>query len=208
MPILRGRDFTDAEGWSRTPVAVINQTMAQRHWPDADPIGRRFRMPDIEGAGDWFTVIGVARDRRLFGIDPSNSQPPASAFVPYAYQQVMGTGLTIRVTGDPASITSVTRAEIRASDSEISTYWIRTMDDVRRMSFYVSSPTGPTVYKPLSRRENTILETFGENDGSTSSPSADVIRNGSPPAVDCTQMSNHEMRHGIVLAILCWTSIY
>lgn len=136
VPILRGRDFTDAEGWSRTPVAVINQTMAKRHWPDSDPIGRRFRLPGVEGAGDWFTVIGVAPDLGLFGIDPSNSQPPASAFVPYAYQQLLSTGLTIRVTGDPASITSVVRAEIRASDSEISTYWIRTMDDVRRMSFW------------------------------------------------------------------------
>jgi putative ABC transport system permease protein len=136
VPILHGRDFTDAEGWSPTPVAVINQAMAQRHWPDSNPIGRRFRMPGIEGASDWFTVIGVAPDLRLFGIDPSNSQARATAFVPYAYQEVLGTGLTIRVSGDPASVASVARAEIRASDPEISTYWIRTLDDVRRASFW------------------------------------------------------------------------
>jgi putative ABC transport system permease protein len=136
VPILHGRDFTDAEGWSPTPVAVINQAMAQRHWPDSNPVGRRFRMPSMEGASDWFTVIGVAPDLRLFGIDPSNSQARASAFVPYAYQEVLGTGLTIRVSGDPASIASVARAEIRASDPEISTYWVRTLEDVRRASFW------------------------------------------------------------------------
>ena len=35
VPIVRGRDFTEAEGWSRLPVAVINRTMAERLWPDS-----------------------------------------------------------------------------------------------------------------------------------------------------------------------------
>jgi putative ABC transport system permease protein len=134
VPILRGRDFTEAEGWSRSPVAVINQAMAVRHWPDADAIGRRFRLrvPD----GDWFTVIGVAQDLQLFGVDPSNSAPTPSAFVPYAYQQTLSTGLTIRVAGNPSSITAAARAEIRASDPNIATYWVQTMEDLRRTSFW------------------------------------------------------------------------
>ncbi len=40
LALLKGRDFTDAEGASRTPVAVINETMAKKLWPDADPVGR------------------------------------------------------------------------------------------------------------------------------------------------------------------------
>jgi putative ABC transport system permease protein len=136
IPILRGRDFTEAEGWSRTPVAVINQAMASRHWPDSDAIGRRFRLRDAGNGSDWFTVIGVAPDLQLFGIDPSDSQAPASAVVPYAYQQTLSTGLTIRVAGDPTSITAAARAEIRASDPNIATYWVRPMEDVRRVSFW------------------------------------------------------------------------
>jgi putative ABC transport system permease protein len=136
VPIMRGRDFTDAEGWSRQPVAVINRTMASRLWPDADAVGRRFRLHDPKREGDWFTVIGIAGDLRLLGVDPSNSQPPSYALVPYAHQQLLSTGLTIRVAGDPASITAATRAEIRASDPNIPTYWVRSMDDVRRVSFW------------------------------------------------------------------------
>ena len=134
--LLRGRDFTDAEGWSRTPVAVINQTMAKRHWPDGDAIGHRFRLPDSDDADVWFTVIGVAADVRLFGIDPSSSEAPASAFVPYGYQETLSTGLSIRMAGDPASIASAARAEIRASDPVIPTYWVRPLEDVRRVSFW------------------------------------------------------------------------
>ena len=80
--LTRGRDFTESEGWQRTPVAIINQVMAKRFWPDGDPIAHRFRLKSRDG-GVWFTVIGIAPDMHLFGIDPSNRQPPASAFVPY-----------------------------------------------------------------------------------------------------------------------------
>jgi len=136
VKMIRGRDFTDVEGWSRTPVTIVNQTMARRFWPDGEPIDRRFRLVSADGSGSWFTVIGIAPDLQLFGVDPSNSQAPASAVVPYPYQEMLSTGLTIRVAGDPASMTSAARAAIRASDSNIAVYWIRTLEDVRRVSFW------------------------------------------------------------------------
>jgi len=136
VQVLRGRDFTESEGWSRAPVAVINETMARRIWPDSDPIDQRFRIRRLDNSGEWVRVIGVAPDMQLFGIDPSNSQPTASAFVPYGYQELISTGLTIRVAGDPASITPSVRAAIRASDPNIPTYWVRTMEEVRRVSFW------------------------------------------------------------------------
>jgi putative ABC transport system permease protein len=136
VTLLRGRDFTDAEGSTRTPVAVVNQTMANRFWPNADPIDRRFRLAGNDDSREWFTVIGVAQDMHLFGVDPSDSQASPAAFVPYAYQESLSTGLTIRVAGDPASITSAARDAIRASDPNIPVYWIRTLDDVRRVSFW------------------------------------------------------------------------
>ena len=134
--LLRGRDFTESEGWSRAPVAIINQTMEKRLWPDSDPIDQRFRLWSADESGEWVRVIGIAPDLQLFGIDPSNSQPIASAFAPYGYQESVSTGLTIRVASDPASITSAVRAEIRASDPNVPTYWVRTMEEVRRESFW------------------------------------------------------------------------
>ena len=84
----RGRDFTEAEGWSHTPVAVINQTMATRFWADRDPVGGRFRLAEDQKS-EWFTVVGVTPDANVFGIDPSDEQPPAVAYVPFAYQQLL-----------------------------------------------------------------------------------------------------------------------
>jgi putative ABC transport system permease protein len=134
LPIVEGRDFTDAEGWSHSPVAVINKQMKSQFWPSGDVIGRRFR---LEGPKeDWFTVIGVAPDFTMYGVDPGNDQAPAAAYVPFAYQQFLNTGLTIRVEGDPASVTSAVREAIRASDPNLPMAQVRTMSELKRLQFW------------------------------------------------------------------------
>jgi ABC-type lipoprotein release transport system permease subunit len=109
--------------------------MARRFWPGGDPLGARFRLAG-EANAEWYRVIGVTSDVNVFGIDPSNEQPPAIAFVPYAYQQALNTGITIRVEGDPASITPAVRAEIRAADPNLPIFQVRTISEARRLSFW------------------------------------------------------------------------
>jgi putative ABC transport system permease protein len=136
VPLVRGRDFTDSEGWSQKPVAIVNQRMA-KYWPRGDAIDHRFRVVNPDGATVWFTVIGIAPDVKLFGVDPGENEAPQSAFVPYGYQESLNTGLTIRVNGgDPASATAAARAAIRASDPNIPLYAVRTLEEVRRVSFW------------------------------------------------------------------------
>jgi putative ABC transport system permease protein len=134
LPVVEGRDFTDVEGWSHSPVAVINEQMKSQFWPSGDVIGRRFKLDGPKE--DWFTVIGVAPDFNLFGVDPGNDQAPATAYVPFAYQQFLNTGLTIRVEGDPASVTSAVREAIRASDPNLPMAQVRTMAELRRLQFW------------------------------------------------------------------------
>ena len=134
MPIVKGRDFTEAEGISRSAVAVINDTMARKFWPDADPVGHRFKLAQGEPA-DWFTVIGVARDIWRNNMD-DDSPPLPGAFVPYRYAATPNTGLTIRTSGDPAALTASIRGEIRSADPALAIFAIRTMEEVRTMGFW------------------------------------------------------------------------
>jgi hypothetical protein len=129
-----GRDFTDSEGWSHSPVAIINRQMKSQFWPAGDVIGRRFKLDGPKD--DWFTIIGVTPDINLYGVDPGNDQAPATAYVPFAYQQFLNTGLTIRVDGDPASVTSAVREAIRASDPNLPMAQVRTMSELRRLQFW------------------------------------------------------------------------
>jgi len=134
LPIVEGRDFTDAEGWSHTAVAVINKQMKSEFWPSGDVIGRRFKLNGPKD--DWFTIVGVTPDINLYGVDPGNDQAPSTAYVPFAYQQFLNTGLTVRVDGDPASVTSAVREAIRASDPNLPMAQVRTMSELRRLQFW------------------------------------------------------------------------
>ena len=100
LPLLKGRDFTDGEGAGNTPVAVINETMAKKLWPDKEAVGGRFRLVDNDAADEWFTVIGVAPDIRMFDMD--DETPDFSvAYVPYRYGSFANIGVTIRAASDP-----------------------------------------------------------------------------------------------------------
>jgi putative ABC transport system permease protein len=137
LTILRGRDFTQAEGYSRQTLALVNERMARRFWKGPeDAVGRRFRVQGYNDGGDWFTVIGIVPDFSLYGIEPGNTEPPTVAFVPYGWQQSLSTGLTIRVAGEPSAITSAARASVRAADPNVPISQVRTMDEARRLGYW------------------------------------------------------------------------
>ena len=136
IAVVLGRDFTLAEGTSRTPVALVNQTMAKQFWGDADPIGRRFRLMG-DRIPEWFVVVGVVANFRHFaGAGDPNQVPPPNAYVPYPFDPMINTGLTVRVAGDPSRITSAVREQIRQADPALPVFQIRSMEDLRQFSFW------------------------------------------------------------------------
>jgi putative ABC transport system permease protein len=137
VSLLRGRDFTDAEADSKQPLSIVNETMANRLWPNQDALGRRFKITGADATDEdqWFTVIGVAADFFHSQVDDDDPLFPA-AYVPYAWMPTQNTGLTIRVDGDPARITAAVRAAIREADPNIPLFQIRTMTEVRERGFW------------------------------------------------------------------------
>jgi putative ABC transport system permease protein len=132
VPLTRGRDFIESEGRSKQPVAIINETMAARFWPNEDPVGRQFRLKDPL-ITDSFTIIGIARDIRHFQVSPGDEET-AQAYVPYPYAPTQNTGFTIRVaSGNPAAITAAVRQEVRRIDSGIPLFATRTMEEVKQL---------------------------------------------------------------------------
>ena len=132
--LVRGRDITESEETTRTPVALVNQTMAKQLWPDQDPIGRRFRMTG-DYYPDWFTVVGVVADFRHYQPDSDRPVFP-SAYVPYSFDPTLNTGLTIRVARDPAQITGAVREQIRKADASLPVFQVSTMEELRERSFW------------------------------------------------------------------------
>ncbi|MDQ3169666.1 MAG: ABC transporter permease [Acidobacteriota bacterium] len=132
--LVEGRLLTDTEGWERTPLALVNETMARELFPEGRALGRRFQIGrnDVD---DWFTVVGIVTDIQHEDLDDEDAHQPA-AYVPYRYSQTTNNGVVIRVAGDPASITPAVRAAIREADANIPVARIRTMDEVRVDTFW------------------------------------------------------------------------
>ena len=134
ITLLRGREITDSEETTRTPVALVNQSMAKQVWGDIDPLGRRFRLTAPEQP-NWFTVVGVIADFRHFqGNDPDPVSP--AAYVPYSFDPALNTGLTIRVTGDPTRVASAAGEEVHRADTSLPIFQVSTMEDLRQRSFW------------------------------------------------------------------------
>ncbi|MEO6222175.1 MAG: FtsX-like permease family protein, partial [Vicinamibacterales bacterium] len=83
----------------------------------------------------WLTVIGVIDDIKHDQIDPEDGKIPAIYF-PYPYQQTLNTGFTLRVTGPPSGVMPQVRAQLKAADANLPIYAVKTMEELRRLSFW------------------------------------------------------------------------
>lgn len=135
IALVRGRDITESEEITRTAVALINEAMARQLWADSDPLGRRFRLTGASNP-DWFTVVGILADFRHFQGDDEDDTVYPSAYVPYQFQPMPNTGLTIRVAGNPAGISGPVREQIRLADPTLPVFQVSTMEDLRQRSFW------------------------------------------------------------------------
>ena len=83
IPLLRGREFTDADRASAPLVVIVNQTFAQHYWPGQNPIGKRIHWGLPETPLPWLTVVGEIGDLKQSSADaPTTDQTyiPADQF--------------------------------------------------------------------------------------------------------------------------------
>ena len=127
IPLLKGRYFTEADDDKAPGVAVISETMAQRYWPDEDPIGKRFRLGHPEWNGPWLSVVGIVGSTKQYGLD---TQPRTEFYRCYRQQPVYWTTLVVRAAANPLTLVEPVRKAILSLDKEQPIYNMRTMDQV------------------------------------------------------------------------------
>jgi predicted permease len=124
IPLLLGRDFLDSDKEAAAPVAIVNQTMANRLWPGEEPIGKRFSMRSE--TGPFLEVVGVVRDSKYQTIA---EDPQPHFYVPLAQNFVSLRILQVRSSVTPHSLTNRIQQQIRALDPAMPIVDIRTMNE-------------------------------------------------------------------------------
>jgi putative ABC transport system permease protein len=97
-PLLRGRDFDERDTYDVPMVAIVNQTLAKREFPDGDVIGKRIEC-GLDRKG-WMTIVGVVGDVR----HDSPSKAPRAEIMAYQQHPWVSDEMDIllRTNGDPA----------------------------------------------------------------------------------------------------------
>jgi len=125
IPLLSGRDVAETDTNQVPPVAVINETMAHRFWPQQDAVGKRFRHNDPQAK--WITVVGVVGDVREFGL----AEPPIpEAYYPDSQSMASELVLAVRTANDPKAQVPAIRNALLGLDKDLPWYGVQTLSEM------------------------------------------------------------------------------
>jgi putative ABC transport system permease protein len=130
IPLRRGRLFQDADGPDAPPVAIVNETMARKFWPNRDPIGKRFKFGSPEDKTYWRRIVGVVADVRQMRL---NEPPRQEMYFPYWQTKenwMIPRDLAIHTSGDPLGRVSAVRNAVWSIDKDQPVSNIMTLDDL------------------------------------------------------------------------------
>jgi predicted permease len=122
-PLLRGRSFADTDREGADFVAVVDESLARRFWPDGNAIGHRLRLGD-DADNPWRTIVGVVasvKDQNLA------QEPDRFVYLPMAQRPAWTMDMVVRTTAEPASWASAVRAELRALDRNVPLFEVHTL---------------------------------------------------------------------------------
>ena len=127
IPILWGRQFAESDNESTPLVGIVNQTMANKLWPNQDPIGKRFRCTGADGP--LVEVVGIAHDGQYLFI---SSDPQPYFYLPLAQNFTSTLTMQIRSSLPPESLIASVRQQIRSAAPDLPIIDVRTMQNVVR----------------------------------------------------------------------------
>jgi ABC-type antimicrobial peptide transport system permease subunit len=121
IPLLQGRDFTSSD---RTPVTVVNETMAAEFWPGQSALGQIVRVNE-----SGLEVIGVVKDAKYRSL----SESPRAVFYQPLSQHVSAQMALILRSPQAATLAAAIRKEVQAQNPDLAVIDIRTLDDLMKI---------------------------------------------------------------------------
>jgi putative ABC transport system permease protein len=128
IPLVAGRDFTDADAYTTPGVLILSERTAQRFWPGENPLGKRVTMKMI--SDEPFEVVAIVGEVKMGSLDAGVSDSETAIYVPAAQLAFGGSTLFVRTAVAPESIAPAVVGAIRAVDAEQPVLNIQTMERV------------------------------------------------------------------------------
>ena len=139
-PLVRGRPFNDHDNETGPGAVIVDERLARRFWPGADPIGRRMYRPEnpkdllkVDEHTHWLTVVGVVREVQLEDLAGGTGTAGAYYF-PAAQAAPRGMVLAIKAAGDPAAVLRAVRTDLGKIDPAMPLSNVKTMTEYTSLS--------------------------------------------------------------------------
>jgi putative ABC transport system permease protein len=126
IPLLAGREFTEADNSTARRVMVINQTMARQYWPNDGPIGQHVTMKDW-GPPLTGEIVGVVGDVKTNGLDEAVG--PMIYWPHFQFPELFNT-IVVRSDGEPSRLLSAVKTAVWAVNKNQAISKIDTMEQV------------------------------------------------------------------------------
>jgi putative ABC transport system permease protein len=126
--LVSGREFTARDAVGAPGVALINETLAKRDWPNEDPIGKRFQVgTKVDSAAEWITIVGVFADVRHRGLD----QPTPALFMrPYNQAAWPWMSIVTKTASAPAAFEGPIKRALRIVEPQLPVSSVDTMETI------------------------------------------------------------------------------
>jgi putative ABC transport system permease protein len=122
IALLRGRDFSDADKKETRAVAIINQTLAGRLWPDENPVGKRLLLGGPKGKP--VEVVGLTRDGKY---DSLGERPQPFLYRPVTQDYQSAMTLIVRTEGEPRALLAAAEDQVRTLDRNLAVFPAETL---------------------------------------------------------------------------------
>lgn len=123
--LISGRLFDDNDRENSQRTIVISQTMAQRFWPNENPVGKRIGFGGQ--APQWREIIGVVADVRHFGLS-SDARP--TVYFSDRQQAARFMTLVLRTNGDPLNLVDSVRSQVQALDNNLAISNVQSLEQI------------------------------------------------------------------------------
>ena len=134
VPLLAGREFTDADNAGAPKVAIVNETFARRFGLGANPVGKRMAVGSSDTIPLDIEIVGLARDTKYASV---KAEIPPVYFMPHRQMsRVSSLYLYVRTASSPSSMLRAMRSVVQRLDPMLPVENLRTMPEEIRINTF------------------------------------------------------------------------
>jgi putative ABC transport system permease protein len=127
IPLVRGRFFNERDVADAPGVAIIDETMARKYWPNEDPVGKRITFEGPRDNPRWREIVGIVGHVKHRGLE---GESRVQYYIPHGQRAQAGMFLAIRTTGNPSDLAGPVRGVLRNLDKDMPVFRVNTMEQV------------------------------------------------------------------------------